>query len=88
MRKVRQMRAKVVQGVVSARASINRENPSAPPVAAQSVQRSSPGRCPICRKRAGVTEVMLGVLIVRVCDPCADPVMKGLDFFAALSRLY
>lgn len=85
MRKAKPKISRVVDGVVSA-VSYPLERVLGPAVG-RSVPSRRPSKCPLCRKRAATTEVMIGVVIVRVCDPCSDPVYKGIDFLAAITRL-
>lgn len=53
--------------------------------AEQSVQRSK--TCALCRKRASTTEVTVGAITVRICDPCSDPLMDLGTAANAISRL-
>jgi len=79
---MKQVRAKVkrlqrvVQGVVVARSG-------AVPVRAPAAARS--GRCPLCRKGAATTDVTIAGVTWKVCEPCSNPVFKGLEFLRALS---
>ena len=80
--KAKRPRSRVIEGVVTAVSyPIAR---AAEVVAGPPVRRS---KCPLCRKHEATTEVTIGVVIVRVCDVCSDPVYKGISFLAALTRL-
>ena len=60
-------------------------SPNAPAKGAASPGRAK--RCQVCLRRAGTTDVSVGPVTVKVCDPCASPVSSGLQFFGALKKL-
>ncbi len=89
MKKVRRKRHPVVDLVrVSAAGSASPSPRVVHAVAqnAQPVPKNHKAVCPLCRQRIGTVEVSIGVVNVRVCEPCSDPVFKGIQFLGALSR--
>lgn len=84
MKRVKLKSPRVVQGTVS-RVQFPLVQASQVPVAVRSAPSS---RCPLCRTRVGTTEVAIGVMVVRVCEPCSDPVFKTIDALAALSKFF
>ncbi len=84
MKKVRpKSRARVVEGTVSA-VQYPLERAQGP---AAELRKPNPN-CPLCRTRVATTEVTIGIVTVKVCAPCSDPVFSGLQFFGALVRAF
>jgi len=64
-----------------------RSNPQSPqaPAAGQSVRRSP--SCPVCQQRSATTEVSIGAMNVKVCSPCAEPIIEGMNLLGSAARL-
>lgn len=51
---------------------------------AQAAARVAVGKCPLCGVRPGATQVAMGPVFVKVCEPCSRPVwhvMGLLEWF-------
>lgn len=73
---------RVVAGRVVSRAAAH--GPAAVAGLAEAAARAAVGKCPLCGLRPGTTQVALGPVFVKVCEPCSRPVwhvMGLLEWF-------
>lgn len=56
----------------------------AAPVAAPSAPSRSRKVCPICRARVATTEVSIGPVNVKVCEPCGAAAFHGMGLLSAV----
>lgn len=54
--------------------SSSRPSPLAPAVAGR-------GKCPLCNVRNGETEIKIGFVYTKVCEPCSKPVWHAFGLF-------